>query len=396
LIRALGSPFVECFHALEAGLFLLSHLGTSRAPGSLAERLHVGAIEEGGAASLTDTKIPFVSAAVLVLIAYLVRLGLSPVLGHRSPWLLFTVAIVVAAGRYGVAPGLLGIALSLVLGLVSFVGAGDWSALPPESVASLFVFLATGASMLVFAAHLKASQERTLRLQSELQQAHTQSAVGAMASTLAHELNQPLAAASNYIAACKRLAGRLEGEQKEAVVSGLAQSEAQIHRTGEIIRHARDLVRNLSTERERMSLKAMVERAILALRAGGTCEGSAIRTDIERGADEVTVNPTQIEQVLMNLLRNACQAAADGAANVTVAARTDGEWSTVVVRDRSGGIRVDRLKDLFSAELGSANGGLGLGLAISRTIVEAHGGRIWAENNKEGGASFLFRLPRAG
>ena len=358
------------------------------------------AIMGGGAASLTDRKMPFVSAAVLVLIAYLVRLALSPVLGHRSPWLLFTVAIVVAAGRYGVGPGVLGIALSIVLGLVSFVGggdwvAGDWSAIPAESIASLFVFLATGAAMLVFAAHLKATQQRTMRLQGELQQAHTQSAVGAMASTLAHELNQPLAAASNYIAACKRLAGRLEGEQKEALASGLAHSEAQIHRTGEIIRHARDLVRNLSTARERVSLKAMAERAILALRAGGTCEGSTIRTDIERDADEVSVNPTQIEQVLMNLLRNACQAAAEGNATVTVAARTDGEWSTVVVRDRSGGIPVDRLKSLFSAELGSVNGGLGLGLSISRTIVEAHGGQIWAENNKEGGASFLFRLPRA-
>jgi signal transduction histidine kinase len=345
---------------------------------------------------LKDTDHPFVSAAVFVLIAYLIRLGLNPVLGHRSPWLLFTVAIVVAAGRYGVGPGLFGIALSIVVGLAAFVVGDSWSSVPAESIASLFVFLATGAAMLVFAAHLKASQQRTLRLQAELQQAQTRTAVGAMASTLAHELNQPLAAASNYIAACKRLASGLDGEQKEAVVSGLAQSEQQIHRTGEIIRHARDLVRNMSSSRERASLKAMAGQVIDALKASGQCGGSSFRTDIEREADELEVNPVQIEQVLMNLLRNACQAAEEPA-EIVIAARTDGEWSTVVVRDRSGGIPAEQLKGLFQPEVQPrSERGLGLGLAISRMILEAHGGRIWAENNKEGGANFYFRVPRAG
>jgi C4-dicarboxylate-specific signal transduction histidine kinase len=344
---------------------------------------------------LKDTDHPFLAAAVFVLIAYLIRLGLTPVLGVRTPWLLFTVAIVVAAGRYGVGPGLLAIVLSLVIGLFAFVGAGSLANIPAESLASLAVFLVTGAAMLVFAAHLKASQERTLRLQSDLQHAHTESAVGAMASTLAHELNQPLAAASNYIAATKRLLSRLEGEDKEAAVSGLTHSEAQIRRTGEIIRHARDLVRNRDATREPASLKAMVERAVHGMRAGGACEDSAIRLDIVRGADSVEVNPTQIEQVLMNLLRNACQAAKDEPAEIVVSARPDEEWTTVVVRDRSGGIPGDRVKSLFSTELRSTSGGLGLGLAISRTIVEAHGGRIWAENNDEGGLSVFFRVPGA-
>ena len=350
----------------------------------------------GRAAALKDTDHPFVAAAVFVLIAYLIRLGLTPVLGQRSPWLLFTVAIVVAAGRYGVRPGLAAIALSLVVGLAAFVRPGDWSGIPADSLASLATFLVTGAAMLVFAAHLKASQQRTLRLQSELQQAHTHSALGVMASTLAHELNQPLAAARNYIAATKRLASRLDGEEKEAVVSALGSSEAEIQRTSDIIRHARELVSNLNVAREPASLKAMVERVVVALRAGGACGHSTIRTDIAAECDEVEVNPTQIEQVLMNLLRNACQAAEPDAAEITIAARPDGDWSTVVVRDRSGGIGSDRLGRLFSKELRSTSGGLGLGLAISRTIVEAHGGRLWAENNKEGGATFLFRVPRAG
>jgi C4-dicarboxylate-specific signal transduction histidine kinase len=344
---------------------------------------------------LRDTRHPFVSTVALVGFLYLVRLGLTPVLGSRSPWLLFTIAIVVAAGRYGVAAGLLGIGLSLVLGLSTFVLGGEWETIPAESLASLGVFLVTGAAMLAFAARLKASQERAFKLQSQVQHAHAQSAVGAMASILAHELNQPLAAANNYVAACKRLAGGLDGEKKETVVSGLAQSQAQIRRAGDIIRHARDLVRNASTAREPVSLKAMVERVVTALRVGGACGSSTIRTDIDREADSLEVNPTQIEQVLINLVRNACHAAAKGDAEITIAARAEGDWQTVIVRDRSGGIAPEQLRSLFSPGLQSTHEGLGLGLAISRTIVEAHGGRLWAENNQEGGASFLFNVPRA-
>jgi signal transduction histidine kinase len=352
-------------------------------------------MKEGSAAELKDTDHPFVSAAAFVIIAFLIRLALSPVLADRSPWLLFTVAIVVAAGRYGVRPGILAIGLSLVLGFITFLPSGGLSNIPAESHASLIVFIVTGAAMLVFAAHLKASQERAFRLQAELQQAHTRSAVGAMASTLAHELNQPLAAASNYIAACKRLVARLEGEQKQAVVSGLAESEAQIQRTGEIIRHARDMIRNTGAKREPVSLKAMIDRVTSALQASGQCGDATIRTDIERDCDEVEVNRIQIEQVLMNLLRNACQAATPDIPEITISGRSEVEWCIVAVRDRSGGIPAERLKSLFSGEVLSSHGGLGLGLSICRTIVESHGGRIWAENNDEGGATFFFRVPRS-
>lgn len=352
-------------------------------------------LKEGSAAELKDTDHPFVSAAVLVIIAYLIRLGLSPVLADRSPWLLFTVAIVVAAGRYGVRPGLLAIVFSLILGFVTFLPSGGLSNIPAESHASLAVFIATGVAMLVFAAHLKTSQERAMRLQAELQQAHTRSAVGAMASTLAHELNQPLAAASNYIAACKRLVARLEGEQKPAVVSGLAESEAQIQRTGEIIRHARDMIRNTGAKREPASVKAMVDRVTSALQASGQCGDATIRADIDRDSDTVEVNPIQIEQVLMNLLRNACQAAAPEMPEIAISSGCDGECCVIAIRDRSGGIPAERLESLFSGDVQSSYGGLGLGLSISRTIIESHGGRIWAENNEEGGASFFFRVPRS-
>jgi C4-dicarboxylate-specific signal transduction histidine kinase len=341
---------------------------------------------------LKDRQHPFVAAIILVLIAFLVRQSLTPLLPNRAPWTLLTAAIVVAAGRYGFRPGALAMALSFALGMTTFEPSAYQS--EAEGITSLAVFMVVGAAMLVFAAHLKATQERTLRLQTELQQAHTEAAVGTIASTLAHELNQPLAAAANYLAACKRLIQRLEGEQKPKVLMGLSETETQIQRAGEIIREARDLVRNAGEKREPVSLKVMVSRVTAPLLAGGEFEEARIRTDIEPGADTLLVNPVQIEQVLMNLLRNACQASAPGAADILVAAKAADAFSIVEVRDRGPGIPAERLPTLFQAKGQSTQGGLGLGLSISKTIVESHGGRIWAATNEEGGASFFFSVPR--
>jgi two-component system sensor kinase FixL len=353
-------------------------------------------VDGGEQAALRDTNHPFGSAVVLVILAFLVRLGLEPWLAGRSAWLLFTVAIVIAAGRYGVAPGGLAMALSLVLGTVAFVLRGDGSEVPTEAMVSVGVFLVTGAAMLVFAAHLKASQQRALKLQAELQQAHTRTALGAMASTLAHELNQPLAAAANYMAASRLLATRLADPRMDQMLVGLDHSEAQLRRASDIIRHARNLVSTASTEREQLSLKTKVEHVVEQLRAGGGWDQARVATAIDPDADRLVGNRVQIEQVLMNLLRNAFQASGrTRSPEVSVGARADGGLTVVEVRDSGGGIEPERIGTLFAAEGKSTHGGLGLGLSICKTIIEAHGGRIWAENNDQGGASFFFAVPRA-
>jgi two-component system sensor kinase FixL len=321
-------------------------------------------------------------------------LGLEPWLAGRSAWLLFTVAIVIAAGRYGVAPGGLAMGLSLVLGTIAFVIRGDGANVPTEALVSLCVFLATGAAMLVFAAHLKASQQRTLKLQAELQQAHTRTALGAMASTLAHELNQPLAAAANYIAASRLMASKLADPRMDQMLVGMDQSEAQLRRASDIIRHARNLVSTASTEREQLSLRTKVEHVVEQLRAGGGWDQARVTTAIEPDADKLVGNRVQIEQVLMNLLRNAFQASDRARPEASVAARSDDGLTVVEVRDFGVGIDPERLQTLFNAEGKSTHGGLGLGLSICKTIIEAHGGRIWAENNDQGGASFYFSVPR--
>jgi len=286
-----------------------------------------------------DVEFPYVSAVVLVLIAFGIRYALGPVLNQRSPLLIFTAAIVIAAGRYGTAPGLLAMILSLILGMVAFMGPGfppDFSA---DDIASGGVFIVAGGAMLGFASHLKALRERETQLQAALNQVQTETAMGTMAATLAHELNQPLAAAANYVGASKRMAVSLDGQLKATLVSGLDEAEGQIHRAGEIVRQARNLVSNASASRARASLRRMVANALKPLQAGNACENLNLEVDIEPQANALMVNEIQIEQVLLNVIRNACQAVGPEAeAQVVISAQPREEDVVVEIRDSGPGI----------------------------------------------------------
>ena len=343
-----------------------------------------------------DLAYPYISAILLVLVAFAIRYALAPVLLERSPLLIFTAAIVIAAGRYGTAPGLAAMVLSLVLGTIVFMAPGFPAALTADDVASLAVFVVTSGAMLSFAGHLKLLREREAELQAELRQVQTETAMGTMAATLAHELNQPLAAAVNYVGAGKRIAAGLHGDLQAMLVSGLGEAETQIHRAGEIVRQARNLVSNASSVRKPASLRNLIASAMKPLQAGGACEDLELRVEIEPRADELLVNEIQIEQVLLNVIRNACQAVPpERPAHVVVKGQANRDQVTVEVRDYGPGIAGEKMQTLFKPGGGSTSGGQGLGLSISRTIVEAHGGRMWAQNADGGGASFFFTLPRA-
>jgi two-component system sensor kinase FixL len=343
----------------------------------------------------SDRDHPFVSAIALVLIAFAVRYALDPFLLQRSPLLIFTAAIVIAAGRYGTGPGLLAMVLSLVLGAFAFMGPGFPPDLSPDDIASCAVFIVTSGAMLSFAGHLKALREREGQLQAELRHVQTETAMGTMAATLAHELNQPLAAAANYIGAGQRIAAGLEGDLRPTLVSGLDEAQVQIRRAGEIVRQARGLVANASAVRNPASLLNLVANAQKPLQAGGACNNLRLSVDIEPDAELVLVNEIQIEQVLLNVIRNACQAVApDEEAEVVLSAKAEDGEVTVEVRDFGAGIPDEAMATLFKAGGKSNSGGQGLGLSISRTIIEAHGGRMWARNADGGGASFFFTLPQ--
>jgi len=337
---------------------------------------------------------PYVISAALVCLTFAIRLALAPWLEERSPLLPFIAAVVVATGLYGVGPGLLAVTLSVAMATSAFI-IPSGSGFGADQITSIAVFIVTSAAMLVFANHLRGARRKAEKLELELMQAQSTAAMGTMAATLAHELNQPLTAASNYVAACGQLASLLSDDRGAALAKGLGQAESQIQRAGSIIRSARGLVRNLPTDRKRSSLMRMFGRVIELI--GATDAGGHVRfkVDVSPEADAVEVNTVQIEQVVLNVVRNGCEATRglDGA-EIKLTARATERGSLVQISDNGPGIPREHLSTLFTAARQSDKG-LGIGLSICRTIVEAHGGVISAQNNPEGGASFYILLPMA-
>jgi signal transduction histidine kinase len=337
---------------------------------------------------------PYVVSCLIVLGCLLTWTALGPSLAGRSPLLSFVAAVVLVAGLYGVGPGIAAIAFSLVLALFTFVARGAPHPLRPEEVASLSVFLIIGAAMMVFANHLREARHRALLLEGELQQVQTAAAMTTMAGTLAHELNQPLTAAANYVAACRQFAGAMEQSGMEPLLKGLARTDDQIQRAGAIIREARTLVRNAPVERTEIWLRPLFNRVIEVALANEGPGKVRFQSAIGEDAACIWANEVQIEQVLLNLVRNACQAMRSSDKPTIVFQSRRAENGTLIeVRDNGPGIPRERLPVLFSSARGSAGGGLGIGLSICRTIVEAHGGSIMAQNHPEGGADFLIFLP---
>ena len=318
-------------------------------------------------------------------------------LAHGLPggprYFTFVAAVVLSAGLYGVGPAILAIVLSLGIAIWTFTKPETGVPLGPDEVVIIGVFVVTSAAMLVFANHLRGVRRRALLLEMELRDVQSTAAMSTMASTLAHELNQPLTAASNYVAACKQYAERAE-QANSTLLKGLGLADGQIQRAGSIIREARGLVRNVPVERKDARLKQLIEQVIEVARASDACAIVNFKVVIGTGVRRVHVNIVQIEQVLLNLVRNAAQAMRGiDQPSIVFEARRAENGSLIEVRDNGPGIPRDRLPGLFSASRGSAGSGLGVGLSISRTIVEAHGGSIMAQNSPEGGAAFLIFLP---
>ena len=337
----------------------------------------------------------YVISGALVLGCFFARLALHPWLQQRSPLLPFTAAVVIAAGLYGVGPGLLAVILSVVLAIWFFVSRQGVAGLGPDELTSVLVFIVTSAAMLIFANHLRAARRKAEHLESELQHAQSNAAMGTMAATLAHELNQPLTAAANYIAGCQELASQTRSQKKPSLLKGLEKAEEQIQRAGSIIRHARTIVRSLPVERTTTSLRRMIDRALDMIAVTDLANDVDVVLKINRDADAVSVNPVQIEQVLVNLCRNACEAMGNATLKPRLqfnATSTD-RGTLLEIQDNGSGIDPERLSTLFSVARMRGEDRLGIGLSICRTIVEAHGGAIWAQNNPEGGASFFVLLP---
>ena len=237
----------------------------------------------------------------------------------------------------------------------------------------------------------KAARDKVQSLQTELIHVSRRSAMGAMAATLAHELNQPLSAISNYVAGTRRALDRDEWP-KEMLESGLRAIETNAFRAGNIIRGLRELTSDSPVKRQPLDPNPLIrEAAALAARGGG--EGVALSCAL---ADDVRVpvDPVQLQQVLINLIRNAFEAVRDSARReILVSTRLVDGVAEIRVDDSGPGIAPELADTLFDSFVSSKPEAMGVGLSISRTIVEAHGGRISAANREAGGASFCVALP---
>lgn len=238
------------------------------------------------------------------------------------------------------------------------------------------------------------TEARLQELQTELVHISRLTAMGEMASALAHELNQPLSAIANYMKGSRRL---LEGRaDPEAVLVREAMDKAaeQSLRAGQIIRRLRDFVARGESERRVESLKKLVEEASALALVGAKDRGVRVRFDFDPTADLVLADKVQIQQVILNLIRNAIEAMETSERRELVLSTAAAEDGMVEIRvaDTGPGIAPEIADQLFQPFITTKAQGMGVGLSISRTIIEAHGGQITVEPNAGGGTVFCFTL----
>ncbi|QNQ10594.1 PAS domain-containing sensor histidine kinase [Sphingomonas alpina] len=232
-------------------------------------------------------------------------------------------------------------------------------------------------------------------LQSELIHVSRLSAMGTMASTLAHELNQPLTAVTNYLEGARGLLDDPTPETLALAREAMEDATAQSIRAGHIIRRLRDFVAHGAVSQRPEPLNLMVEEAAHLALIGARAAGVRVVTDYSSTDAMVRADRVQIQQVLVNLIRNAIQAMADTPRRIlTIATCPVDDHMQVTITDTGGGIAPGVADRLFQAFASSKPEGMGLGLSICRTIVEAHGGAIWATALPDG-TEFHFTLLRA-
>jgi two-component system sensor kinase FixL len=238
------------------------------------------------------------------------------------------------------------------------------------------------------------TEARLQELQSELVHISRLTAMGEMASTLAHELNQPLSAINNYLKGSVRLLEGADDERASTMRDALGKAADQAMRAGQIIRRLRDFVSRGESERRVESVTKLVEEASALSLVGVKDRGVRVQFKFDPTVDQVLADRVQIQQVLLNLIRNAMDAMESSHTRDLIVSVTpvDTTHVKVSVADSGSGIAPEIAEQLFQPFVTTKRQGMGVGLSISRTIIEAHGGRIWVEPNPSGGTIFNFTL----
>jgi two-component system, LuxR family, sensor kinase FixL len=257
------------------------------------------------------------------------------------------------------------------------------------------IWLIACTSRQIVSSERQKTEARLQELQAELVHMSRLTAMGEMASALAHELNQPLSAIANYLKGSRRLLKDESDERAKILADAMDKAAEQALRAGEIIRRLRDFVARGESERRVEDVKKLVEEASALALVGAKDRGVRVRFEFDPKIDFVLADKVQVQQVLLNLMRNAIEAMEDVARRELVVSTAAAKDNTVAisVADTGTGIAPEISAQLFQPFITTKRHGMGVGLSISRTIIEAHGGAITALPNPEGGTVFAFTLP---
>ena len=242
----------------------------------------------------------------------------------------------------------------------------------------------------------KRAEEEALRHREQMMHASRLTIMGEMAAAMAHELNQPLSAIATYTAACQRLMDKGD-DARDDVVSALQEIGTQAYRAGEVIQRMRDFARSREFARSSVLLEELIDEILPLAELDARANRVTLTVDVADGLPGLVADPVQIQQVILNLLRNGVDAmleTADQDRRLALRAYSDSDGSIrVAISDCGHGVSAEARTHLFTPFFTTKTTGMGMGLAISRSIIKAHGGKLDCENNPDGGATFFFTLP---
>ena len=264
------------------------------------------------------------------------------------------------------------------------------------------VFSASGEVIEVVGTHVDVTerkraekeQERLRQLEADLAHVNRVTMLGELASSLAHEINQPIAAAITSAHACLRWLKR-DPPDLERARAATMRMEKDGTRAAEIIQRLRAFYKTgAPPEREQVDINEVVGELLVLLRDEAARRSVSLRTELAPQLPQIMADRVQLQQVLMNLMLNGIEAMNDGGGELTIRSqRTENGYLLISVSDTGVGLPSEKIDLIFNAFYTTKPQGTGMGLAISRSIIEAHGGRLWATANAERGATFHFTVP---
>jgi len=239
----------------------------------------------------------------------------------------------------------------------------------------------------------KMAEDALTSARSELAHMARVTTLSALTASIAHDVNQPISAITTSAGACLRWLNRDQPEVQRARDAAM-RIEQDGKRAAEIISHLRAFYKkDVSPQREEVSVNDLVGEMLVLLRSEAARHSVLMRTDLATDLPTVSGDRVQLQQVLMNLMLNGMEAMSARGGELKLTTQRHSGDVMASVSDTGEGISPDKIEEIFNAFFTTKDGGTGMGLAISRTIIESHGGRLWADKNPGRGATFHFTLP---